>query len=109
MQNITNLGYHSCSTIYPTRIIGVQITELQLKQPNPVQILLDIHAECRNIHLLIASWCQLFVNIHIIKFLVSQIFIALLELKLQYSYIYSCVVSALRAKERSGFHSCVTG
>jgi len=63
----------------------VQITELQLKQPNPLQ------------------------NIHIIKLLVSQIFIALLELKLQYSYIYSCVVCALRAKERSSFHACVTG
>ena len=45
-------------------------------------------------------------NIHTMTLLVSQIFIVLLELKLQYSRICCCVVCALRAKGRTFVYSC---
>ena len=52
-----------------------------------------------NNHLFIAS-CMVpsVCNIHTTTLLVSQIFIVLLELKLQYSCICCCIVCALRAK-----------
>ena len=60
---------------------------------NPVQILLDIHTECSNIHLLIGAICLQYSHVDL---LISRILIVLLDLKLQYSYICHCAVCALR-------------
>jgi len=70
---------------------------LQLCNNHGVQILLDIHAKCMrsNIHCLlqVGAICLQYSHDDVVG--ISQIFIVLLELKLQYSCIYCCIYTVL--------------
>ena len=47
-----------CTAKNPVNL--VRLLGLQQLCKNPVQNLLDIHTECSNIHLFVASWCHLY-------------------------------------------------